>query len=57
MKALTSFGLWLTADAQRVQYLVLALTVLALVLAVVIGTASHGLLIAGPASGGSGGTG
>ncbi len=57
MKTLTSFGLWLTADAQRVQYLVLALTVLALVLAVVIGTASHGLLIAGPASGGSGGTG
>jgi len=57
MNTLTSFSLWLTADAQRVRFLLLALTALALILAVIFGTASHSLLIAGPASGGSGGTG
>jgi hypothetical protein len=57
MKNITSFGLWLMADVQRVRFLLLALTALALILMVVVGTASHSLLIAGPATGGSGGTG
>jgi hypothetical protein len=57
MKNITSFGLWIMADAERVRFAILALTALALILMVVAGTASHGLLIAGPATGGSGGTG
>jgi hypothetical protein len=57
MKNITPFGLWLMADVQRVRFLLLALTALALILMVVVGTASHSLLIAGPATGGSGGTG
>jgi hypothetical protein len=52
---LTSATMWLAANPQRVRLIVIVAWVVAAVAALIVGLPSHGLLVAGPATGGGGG--
>ncbi|GEM_PF-6391226 len=52
---LTSVGMWLAENPQRVRLIVVAISAVATVAMLIAGLNSGGLLVAGPASGGGGG--